>query len=117
MRPPEWIRHTLDSLDDGDAAGFCEYLAEDCTFIFANNDPVDGRNAIRSFVEGFIDSLDATNHVIDETFQVPGRTIVRGEVEYVRHDGSTLEVPFTNVFETDGGEIEVYQIYVDNSAL
>jgi len=117
MRTPKWIRRTLESLDDGDAAGFCEYLAEDSSFIFANNDPVDGRDAIHTFVEGFIDSLQTTNHSIDETFQVPGRTVVRGEVEYVRHDGSTLEVPFTNIFETDDGEIEVYQVYVDNSAL
>jgi limonene-1,2-epoxide hydrolase len=38
-------------------------------------------------------------------------------VTYTRHNGSSLSVPFANVFELKGDKIASYRIYIDNSAL
>jgi hypothetical protein len=38
-------------------------------------------------------------------------------VTYTRLDGSTLTVPFANVFVLKGAEIQSYRIYIDNSPL
>lgn len=117
MRVPGWIKQTFDALDDGDPEGFCEHLTSDCTFIYANLDPVEGRDAVRDFVANFIESVETTDHTIDEFVQSPGRVLVRGTVEYTRHDGSSLEVPFADAFEVNDEGIETYQVYVDVSEL
>jgi hypothetical protein len=38
-------------------------------------------------------------------------------VTYTRHDGSTLRVPFANVFKVDAGLVAEYLIFVDVSRL
>jgi ketosteroid isomerase-like protein len=117
MRVPQWIQSTFDALDAGDAEGFCEHLAQDCSFIYANQPPVTGRDDIRDAVDEFIGSVETTDHTLDEYFQAPGRAVVRGQVEYTRHDGSTLQVPFANIFDIVDEGIQTYQIYVDISEL
>jgi hypothetical protein len=40
-----------------------------------------------------------------------------GEVTYIRPDGTTVTVPFANIFELRGTLIAVYRIFIDNSPL
>ena len=47
----------------------------------------------------------------------PGTAVCEGEVTYTRLDGSTLTVPFVNVFELSGAQIRSYRIYIDNGPL
>lgn len=117
MNTPTWIEDMLNSLDNGDVAGFCEPLAEDCRFIFANQDPVQGRGNVAEYVEGFLGSLDRTDHDIDEVLTTPNRAVVRGEVRYFTGSDSPLEVPYVNVLELEESAVQTYQIYVDNSEL
>lgn len=107
----------LGSLDNGDVAGFCEPLAEDCEFIFANQDPVVGRTNIAEYVEGFLGTLEDIEHEVHEVFRSPDRAVMRGRVRYFTGSESPLEVPFVNVFEMEDGAVQTYQIYVDNSGL
>jgi ketosteroid isomerase-like protein len=117
MKTPAWIEKMLSSLDNGDVAGFCEPLAEDCQFIFANQDPVQGRTNIAEYVEGFLGTLEDIEHEVHEVLQTPNRAVMRGRVSYFTGSDSPLEVPFVNVFEMENGAVTTYQIYVDNSEL
>lgn len=117
MNTPSWIEDMLSSLDNGDVAGFCEPLAEDCEFIFANQDPVVGRTNIAEHVEGFLGSLERTDHEIDEVLTTPNRAVVRGQVRYFTGSNSPLEAPYVNVLELENDAVQTYQIYVDNSEL
>jgi hypothetical protein len=54
---------------------------------------------------------------VPDAWQAEDAVICRGEVTYIRHDGSTLTVPFANVFRMDGDKVRDYRIYMDASAL
>ncbi len=117
MHVPDWITEMMSALDDGDVAEFCSYLAEDCTFIYANHPPVEGRPAIEDFVAGFVGSLEGLGHRIDEVYTTPRRVVFRGEVTYHPTRERDLQVPYANVLEIENGAIDTYQIYVDSSEL
>jgi ketosteroid isomerase-like protein len=116
-RDGDWIETLFERLDAGDVDGFCTPLSEEASFVFANRDPVQGRDQIYAYVEGFLGAIEGTDHRLDEVHIVSDRAIVRGEVTYTRLDGTTLSVPFANIFEMEGDEIATYQIYVDNTEL
>ena len=48
---------------------------------------------------------------------LPDTIFYKGEVTYTRHDGSTITLPYFNVFGMDGELIKDYQIYMDINPL
>jgi ketosteroid isomerase-like protein len=110
---PNWIADTFEALDRGDVDGFCKYLSEDVDFIYASEGVASGLDEVRGFVQDFVSSIESSNHQIREVMTSPNRVWIRGDVTYERLDGSKLHVPFADVFEMDGREIDVYQVYVD----
>lgn len=76
-----------------------------------------GRTSIREATQSFYDTIEGIHHEIHETFDTPETAIVRGRVTYKELDGSTLKVPFANVFKFRGDWIGTYQVYVDNHEL
>lgn len=105
------------AIDAMDADRFAGFLAPDCSFRFGNLPPVEGRAAVRDFVAGFFGALGGIRHEVVGRIEVPGRAAMHGFVTYVRKDGSTLRVPFANVFRLEGGLVHDYLIFIDNSAL
>ena len=112
-----WIDELFAAIDRRDAAAFAGFLAADGRFRFGNFPPVQGRAAITEAVSAFFGALRGLRHAIEERWLLPDAAVVTGSVTYTRHDGSTLQVPFANVFKLRGSEIRDYVIYVDNSAL
>jgi hypothetical protein len=53
-----------------------------------------------------------TRHWLGETSAVG-----EGIVTYTRLDGTTLTLPFVNVFDLRGGKVARYLIYIDNREL
>lgn len=78
---------------------------------------VEGRDAVRDFVVGFFGALGGIRHELVERIESPGRIAMHGFVTYTRKDGSTLRVPFANVFRMRGGLVGDYLIFIDNAAL
>ena len=113
MRVPNWIEELFGALDDGNVDAFCSFLTDDVDFIYASEGTTSGRDAVYEFVSGFVESIESSDHRIDDVITTPERVLVRGDVTYVRLDGSELTVPFADVFEMDGEAIDVYQVYVD----
>jgi uncharacterized protein (TIGR02246 family) len=105
------------AIDRGDATAFASFIAEDGEFRFGNGPAVVGREAIRAAVGGFFGAIRGCRHRLDRVWTAPGSVACEGEVTYTRHDGSTLTVPFANVFLLRGGEIASYRIYIDNGPL
>ncbi|MDH3314492.1 MAG: nuclear transport factor 2 family protein [Gammaproteobacteria bacterium] len=114
----EWVCALFDHIDAMDTNNWVEYLSNDARFCFGNAPPVAGKGAIQDGVNAFFSTLSAVKHDIAETWTPPGAVICRGEVRYTRPDGSTLTIPFANVFKLDGdGLIWEYLIYADTSKL
>ena len=105
------------AIDRKDPDAFAAYLTEDAAFRFGSAPPVHGRAAIAEAVGKFFESVAALSHELN-LFVVDESTIVcEGETTYTRHDGSTVTVPFTDVFDMEGDLIRNYKIYADIAPL
>lgn len=113
----DWVNSLFAAIDRQDAEAFAGFLAEDACFIFGNLPALTGREAIREFVAGFFASIRAISHYVPDSWQSGDALTCRGEVTYTRLDGSTLTVPFANVFLMSGDRVRDYRIYADTSAL
>ena len=101
------------SVDAMDMESFLGFITADATFRFASAPPVQGHAAIREGVGGFFASIAALKHDLQRMVTEGNVVICEGEVAYTRHDGSSITLPFVNVFEVDGGLISLYRIYID----
>lgn len=104
-------------IDAKDHQLFGTFLTDDAQFRFANFPPIVGKDAIVAFLEGWFQSIAAIKHSNLNVRYGDGFALTEGIVTYTRHSGSTLEVPFANVFNLVDGKIKDYLIYVDNSTL
>ena len=105
------------SIDAMDTEGFLGFIAPDAEFRFGSASPVKGHDGIRAAVQGFFSSFAALSHDLQRLVADGNTVVCEGEVTYTRHDGSRITLPFCNVFETDGGVITLYRIYVDVAPL
>jgi len=112
-----WWERVLAVVDAGDAAAFVELLTPDAQFRFGNAPVVVGREAIRTVAAAFFAAIASSKHGVLGTWNGAATAVCEGEVTYTRHDGSTVNVPFVNVFELRGEKIAAYRIYIDNSSL
>lgn len=107
----------FNGIDEKDHNVFGKFLTEDAQFRFANHPPVVGKDNIVNFLEGWFQSIAAIRHSDLSVREGDGLVLTEGTVTYTRHSGSTLSVPFANVFNMADGKIKDYLIYVDNSTL
>jgi len=105
------------AIDAKDGAGFVSYLTEDAVFRFGSAPPVQGRDAIQAAVDGFFSTIAGCSHAICNSLLQDGTLVCEGEVTYKRHDGTSITLPFTNIFEYDGELISHYKIYIDIAPL
>jgi ketosteroid isomerase-like protein len=117
MNHPDWITNLFRTIDQMDETGFCTYLTNDATLIFANIPPVYGNKNIEAFIGGFFKSIKALSHTIIGFFESDDTAIVHGIVTYTRHNGSQLTVKFCNVLKMQDNKVNIYDIYMDTSAL
>ena len=117
MSAPHWIAPLFAAIDAKDTDAFGGFLAADASFRFGNWEAVSGAANVCAVVAGFFDSVAALSHRLEAVLQDGDGVVAHGTVTYTRHDGSTLSVPFANVFRTDGERISVYLIFADVSQL
>jgi ketosteroid isomerase-like protein len=112
-----WWQRLFAAIDARDASAFVDFLTPDARFRFGNSPPIVGSTPIAAAVGGFFTAISACSHRLLRTFSAPSAVACEGEVTYTRHDGSSVTVPFANVFELRGHKIASYCIYIDNSPL
>ena len=117
VKRDRWIRDLFRCLDAKDCNGWLEFLAPDARFRFGNAAVVQGRDAIGEAVTAFFTSISALRHDLEDTWWHPDTVICHGQVTYQRLDGSTLRIPFANVFKLDANLVRDYLIFADTSEL
>lgn len=120
-QPADGVQGMLDELfaaiDARDSERFVGFLADDARFRFGSAPVVEGRDAIRDAVEQFFQSIQALEHRIGQVIESGNTLVCEGEVVYTRHDGTTIGLPFADVFELAGDRITEYKIYMDINPL
>ena len=101
------------AIDRMDTGAFVGHLTADAVFRFGSAPEVAGRDAVAAAVGGFFQSIAGLSHAVTRVLWDGDAQVCEGEVTYERHDGSTLTVPFVDVFEYEGDLISTYKIYID----
>lgn len=121
MSAREFPRDRLDQLfaaiDSKDSQAFVGFLTDNAIFRFGSAPPIAGRSAIAVGVTAFFDSIAGCRHSIDRVMADGDTLACEGDVTYTRLDGSTVTVPFVDVFELNDSLISEYKIYIDVSPL
>ena len=117
LHRPAWIDDLFTCIDRRDAAGFAQFITPDGQFRFGNAPAVVGRENVEAAVAGFFGAIGGLTHRVTLTADLESFVVCRGEATYTRLDGSTITLPFANVFEMVGTQIRDYQIYADLTPL
>lgn len=117
MPSKEWWNDLLATIDAKDTAKFVSYLAPDGEFVFGNAPAAVGHDAVSAAVSGFFGMIRRSKHRLGDTWEGPDSAVCEGTVTYTRLDGSTLTLPFVDVFHFRGEKIARYQIYMDVNPL
>ena len=112
-----WWEDVFKAIDTKDLPGFLGFLTADAEFRFANAPAVKGHEAVGAVVRGFLNAIGGSRHRFVHAWEDEDTAVCEGEVTYTRHDGSTLTIPFVNVFYMRDGKVGRYLIYIDNTAL
>ena len=112
-----WWNELLASIDAKDTRTFVSYLAPDGEFVFGNAPAAVGHAAVSAAVSGFFGMIARSEHRLLTTWEGPDSAACEGTVTYTRLDGSTVTLPFVDVFHFRGSQIARYQIYMDVNPL
>lgn len=113
----DWTNQLFAAIDRKDAEGFVSFLAGDACFRFGNAPVVRDKENIRNVVSSFLSSVKGLRHHLLGVWEQGNVVICEGEVTYARHDGSTLTLPFVDIFRMKGNLITDYRIFMDISPL
>lgn len=117
MQPAPAEQHFLDRLfaaiDSQDVEAFVAFLTEDAVFRFGSAPDVRGRADIGAAVTAFFSSIKSSSHSVDHVWRDQESLACEGTVNYQRHDGSEVAIPFADVFHLKGELIATYSIYID----
>jgi len=117
MQRIDLINKVADSIDRLDGKAFSEFITEDGSFKYANNEPVKGRKNIEEYVSAFFKFVKSGKHKVIRIWEDGDSLVWQGEVTYTRQDDKVMTFPFVNVFKMDGDLISDYQIHIDNTPL
>lgn len=117
MELKSFVTEVYQSIDQANSTRFASYITPNGCFRFANNPAVYGNKAIDEYVNGFFRSLKGINHSNLEFWHTDDVIFVNGTVKYIRHNGTTLELPFSCTWKMKGHLIDEYLIFIDSSEL
>ena len=117
MLDQPWWNKLLATIDGKRTHEFAQFLAEDGEFRFGNQPAIHGRTNVAAYVETFFGMIGGSRHELERTWRDAETRVCAGHVTYTRLDGSTLTVPFTNVFYMRDDAIARYLIFIDNGPL
>lgn len=88
-----WLRDYYRAIDAMETEAYMAMFAEDARMVFANADPLEGRDAIREALTGLLAGVDGIRHVLHTAWQVEDDLVAfECDVIYTRKDGKEVTV-------------------------
>jgi ketosteroid isomerase-like protein len=113
----EFVSKVYEAIDSMDEQGFANCLTENCTFVFANGDPVIGRANAAAASQNFLNQLAGIKHHLLNVWTFEDVIVSQISVTYTRKDGSTLTIPAVTIWKLQDRLIDECRIYLDISPL
>lgn len=92
------------------------YFAEDAVYHNVPMEPVHGRDAIRSFIAGFLSTFDGIDFRIHRQISTDG-LVMNERTDMLRGASKTTPLPVMGVFELVDGKITAWRDYFDMTAI
>jgi ketosteroid isomerase-like protein len=105
------------SIDGMDADAFVGFLTDDATFRYGSQNPVEGKAAVREYVETFFGMIDSLSHNVEAVLEGENSMCCYGNATYVRQDGGEVTLPFANIFRLQGDKVKDYLVHIDPAPL
>lgn len=121
MKPTDqyaaWLRDYYRAIDAVETDTFMAMFTEDARMIFANADPIEGRDAIREALTGLRTSVGGWRHVLHGSWQLDDDLIgFECEVVYTRLDDKEVTVRAGCFFAfAEDGRCREQRIHVDTT--
>jgi catechol 2,3-dioxygenase-like lactoylglutathione lyase family enzyme len=100
-----------------DSEGFASFFTDTPMYQFGNTEPCLTKAEIFDSVAHFFSAVDALYHDIRNVWERGDVVFVEMDVTYWRHDGSSVNLPCTDIFRFNGHKIEELRIYMDANPL
>lgn len=113
----EFVSKVYATIDSMDEQGFARCLTENCTFVYANSEPVIGRANAAATSQNFLKQLGGIKHHILNVWAIENGVVSQLRVTYTRKDESTVTIPAVTIWKLRDELIDECHIYVDISAL
>jgi ketosteroid isomerase-like protein len=113
----DYASEVYEAVDSKDEQRLARFLSENCTFVYANSDPVTGRENIAASSKNFMALIAGIKHQLLDVWTFDDVIVSRLEVTYTRKDKSTLTVPAVTIWRTRNRQINDYRIYIDVAPL
>jgi ketosteroid isomerase-like protein len=113
----EFVSEVCEAIDSKNEQRLARYLTENCTFVYANSDPVIGRANVAEVSKTFMALIAGIKHQLLDVWVSDDVVISRLDVTYTRKDGSALKVPAVTIWRLREKQINDYRIYIDVSPL
>ena len=91
-----------EAVDSKDEERLAHFLTENCTFVYANSDPIIGRANFAESSKKFMALIAGIKHQLLDVWAFDDVIVSRIEVTYTRKDGSTLTVPAVTIWRLRG---------------
>lgn len=111
--PDELVTQFCALWSKADATVIAESMTEDAVYHNIPMDPVQGREAIRAFIEGFLATVDGIDFVVHRQVS-DGGLVFNERTDIIRtKNGESIELPVTGVFEVADDKIAAWRDYFD----
>lgn len=97
---------------DADPDKIADYFTEDAVYHNIPMEPVEGRDAIRTFVAGFVAAFGNIDFRVHRQL-ADGDVVMNERTDVFSLNGGEIELPVVGVFEVRGGKIAAWRDYFD----
>lgn len=101
---------------DADPAVLTEYFTDDAIYHNIPMEPIEGKAAIRTFLDGFLAGFDGIDFQIHRQ-AADGQVVMNERTDVLRGAGKSTPIQVMGVFEVRDGKIAAWRDYFDMAAI
>ena len=113
-----WYLAYLGSVDEQDADAFAAFLADDATFQFGNQPPVQGKQAIIDGLKQFWTTYNGEEHILHTILGTDRCFALEATNVFNRWDGKQVALPAVAITErNEHGLVTSFRVFIDIAPL
>ena len=109
----DWTRDYFDDVDNMRLDAYIARHSDDVVVRFGNNPPAHGKAEVAGNIGHFWSMINGLRHTFVNSWEVDGTAIVEADIDYVRKDGATVNVPCTTILHRSDQLVDHVRVYID----